>query len=143
MEIETGILFFGGAALCVLIAVLLLKRKRPSEKNEQAEEELQGDQALYALGMNPISDKPILYSLTTCPHCKNTRSFLDAEHVPYISIFLDEYAGQQRTDLMEKVRTYNPRGSFPTIIMPNGKVIVGYRKQLLQEALAHVAGRTA
>ncbi len=119
------------------------KKKRSAKGEPEREEKGTGDQALYELGMNPISNKPILYSLTTCPHCKNTRNFLDAERVEYISIFLDEYTGKQRSDLMEKVREYNPRGSFPTIIMPNGKVIVGYRKQLLQEALGHDAGRTA
>lgn len=131
------------AAVGVMGAAFFAVKKRPTKEAATVEEAGQGDQALYKLGMNPISDKPILYSLTTCPHCKNTRNFLDAEHVDYISIFLDEYTGQQRADLMEKVRAYNPRGSFPTIIMPNGQVIVGYRKQLLQEALGHVAGRTA
>ena len=93
--------------------------------------------------MNPISEKPIMYALTTCQHCKNTRKFLDANNVDYIVIYLDEYSGSQRSDLMEKVRTYNPRGTFPTILVPGGKVIVGFRKQLMQEALIHDAGTTA
>jgi hypothetical protein len=36
---------------------------------------------------------------------------------------------------MEKVRKYNPRGTFPVVLMPNGKVIVGFRKTLLEEAM--------
>ena len=135
------------AAIVVLaiIAVLVLRKKNASESDADNPKDgkVQGDQELYALGMNPVSPKPIMYALTTCQHCKNTRKFLDANNVDYIVIYLDEYSGSQRSDLMEKVRTYNPRGTFPTILVPGGKVIVGFRKQLMQEALLHDAGTTA
>ncbi len=129
----------------VLIAVLVLRKKTPSDEKsgKTKDEKPQGDQKLYALGMNPVSEKPIMYALTTCQHCKNTRKFLDANNVDYIVIYLDEYSGSQRSDLMEKVRTYNPRGTFPTILVPGGKVIVGFRKQLMQEVLIHDTGTTA
>ena len=122
-----------------IIAVLILSRKKSSDSSAGTpqQDEIKGDQELYQLGMNPISEKPIMYALTTCQHCKNTRKFLDANNVDYIVIYLDEYAGSQRSNLMEKVRTYNPRGTFPTILVPGGKVIVGFRKQLMQEALIH------
>lgn len=129
-------------ALITVVALKNSKHVKNTEKN-QSKEEKQGDQQLYALGMNPISEKPVMYALTTCQHCKNTRKFLDANNVDYIVIYLDDYSGSQRSDLMEKVRTYNPRGTFPTILVPGGKVIVGYRKQLMQEALLHDAGTTA
>ena len=135
------------AAVVVIavIAVLFLKKKngKGSDTDDSNNNAPQGDPELYALGMNPISDKPIMYALTTCQHCKNTRKFLDANKVDYIIIYLDEYSGSQRSDLMEKVRTYNPRGTFPTILVPGGKVIVGFRKQLMQEALIHDSGTTA
>ena len=129
----------------VIAAALFLRKKSSSESGSDArqKDEVKGDQELYQLGMNPISEKPIMYALTTCQHCKNTRKFLDANNVDYIVIYLDEYAGSQRSDLMEKVRTYNPRGTFPTILVPGGKVIVGFRKQLMQEALIDDAGTTA
>ncbi len=143
---STVALIAAAVVVIVLIAVLVLRRKKTSEPGSdkpKKEEEVKGDQELYQLGMNPISEKPIMYALTTCQHCKNTRKFLDANHVDYIVIYLDEYAGSQRSDLMEKVRTYNPRGTFPTILVPGGKVIVGFRKQLMQEALIHDSGTTA
>ncbi len=141
---DTTYVFIAVIAACILAAAVAMARKKPKEEDTAANpEEQQGDQELYQLGMTPISDKPIMYALTTCLHCKNTRKYLDEEHVEYISIFVDEYVGKQRSDLMDKVRMYNPRATFPTIVMPNGKVIVGYRKQLLQEALSNAAGRTA
>ncbi|WP_162274982.1 glutaredoxin family protein [Mailhella massiliensis] len=141
---NSSIAIIAAIAVVAVIAVLFLRKKNAPVKEEAPEEKgPQGDPELYALGMNPISEKPIMYALTTCQHCKNTRKFLDANNVDYIVIYLDEYSGSQRSDLMEKVRTYNPRGTFPTILVPGGKVIVGFRKQLMQEALIHDAGTTA
>ena len=140
---NSSIAILAAVVVIAVIAVLVLKKKNPSTTSDVKEAEPQGDPALYALGMNPISEKPIMYALTTCQHCKNTRKFLDANNVDYIVIYLDEYSGSQRSELMEKVRTYNPRGTFPTIIVPGGKVIIGFRKQLMQEALIHDAGTAA
>ena len=142
---NSSIAIIAAIAVIAVIAVLFLRKKNvPAQDKEKPEEKgPQGDPELYALGMNPISEKPIMYALTTCQHCKNTRKFLDANNVDYTVIYLDEYSGSQRSDLMEKVRTYNPRGTFPTILVPGGKVIVGFRKQLMQEALIHDYGTTA
>ena len=140
---NSSIVILAAVVVIAVIAVFFLKKRDASPKSETQEAEHQGDPELYALGMNPISEKPIMYALTTCQHCKNTRKFLDANKVDYIIIYLDEYSGSQRSDLMEKVRTYNPRGTFPTILVPGGKVIIGFRKQLMQEALLHDAGTAA
>ena len=140
---NSSIVILAAVVVIAVIAVFFLKKKDASPKSETQEAERKGDPELYALGMNPISEKPIMYALTTCQHCKNTRKFLDANKVDYIIIYLDEYSGSQRSDLMEKVRTYNPRGTFPTILVPGGKVIIGFRKQLMQEALLHDAGTAA
>ena len=140
---NSSIAILAAVVVIAVIAVLILKKKATSPASEAKEPERQGDPALFALGMNPISEKPIMYALTTCQHCKNTRKFLDANNVDYTVIYLDEYSGSQRSELMEKVRTYNPRGTFPTIVVPGGKVIIGFRKQLMQEALLHDAGTAA
>ncbi len=76
-----------------------------------------------------------LYALTTCRHCKKTKEFLDANNIPYTIIYVDEFEGDRRKELMDKVREYNPRGSFPTIRLTDGRIIVGYRENLLREAL--------
>ncbi len=113
-----------------------------SKTGKDKKNEPEGDQELYRLGMDHVSEDPIMYALTTCQHCRNTRKFLDESNVKYTCIYLDQFNSVQRHELMETVRTYNPRGTFPTILFPNGKVIVGYRRQLLQEALDG-SGKTA
>ncbi len=138
---NTVIYIAAGVIAVAIVAVIVLKKGKDAPKPAPAEDS--GDPELYALGMNPISDKPVMYALTTCQHCKNTLRFLNEKGVEPIVIYLDEFNGSRRSDLMEKVRTYNPRGTFPVVIVPGGKVVVGYRKQLLQEALFDDAGRTA
>ena len=127
-----------GVFILLLTAVLVMKKgKAATEDPEERTEKMEcGDPELYALGMNPVSDKPIMYALTTCLHCKNTKKFLEENKFEVIVIHLDDYCDSDRSDLMEKVRKYNPRGTFPVVLMPNGKVIVGFRKVLLQEAMS-------
>ena len=127
-----------GVFILLLTAVLVMKKgKAATEEPEERTEKMEcGDPELYALGMNPVSDKPIMYALTTCLHCKNTKKFLEENKFDVIVIHLDDYCDSDRSDLMEKVRKYNPRGTFPVVLMPNGKVIVGFRKVLLQEAMS-------
>jgi glutaredoxin-like protein NrdH len=126
-----------GILVLILVAVMVMKKGKtaPVEPAEEKEQRECGDPMLYELGMNPVSDKPIMYALTTCLHCKNTKKFLEENHFEVTVIHLDDYCDAQRAELMEKVRTYNPRGTFPVVLMPNGKVIVGFRKTLLEEAM--------
>ena len=126
-----------GVLVLVLVAIMAMKKGKtaPAEPAEEKEQRECGDPMLYELGMNPVSDKPIMYALTTCLHCKNTKKFLDENHYDVTVIHLDDYCDAQRAELMEKVRKYNPRGTFPVVLMPNGKVIVGFRKTLLEEAM--------
>ena len=122
----------------ILIAVMVMKKGKaaPEEPEDSTGKKECGDPELYELGMNPVSDKPIMYALTTCLHCKNTKKFLEENHYEVTVIHLDDYCDSQRSNLMEKVRKYNPRGTFPVVLMPNGKVIVGFRKLLLEEAMS-------
>ena len=151
-----NILFIVTALAVVVVASLWIIKSRkkepanettmetwiPRESTAKKGSEPQGDPALYELGINHVSDKPIMYALTTCQHCRNTRKFLDERDAAYTCIYLDTFPHAQRDELMEIVRTYNPRGTFPTILLPNGKVIVGYRRHLLEEAF-NDTGKTA
>lgn len=99
--------------------------------------------ALYELGLHPGDDgTPLMYALETCRHCRKTREFLDENNVTYHLLYVDQFSGEARTSLMDKVRSYNPRGSFPTVVLPGGKTVVGFREQLLREALLHDSGST-
>ena len=75
-----------------------------------------------------------LYTLSTCSHCKNTKQFLNNLAVRYDFIDVDLLQGEERTDMIEEVKKYNPNTSFPTILIGN-RVIVGFKENEIREAL--------
>lgn len=82
-----------------------------------------------------MSDKWIkIYSLSTCSHCKSTKKFLDDCTVMYDVVDVDLLEGEERKAILEDVKKFNPKCSFPTIIIGE-IVIVGYREEEIKEAL--------
>ena len=75
-----------------------------------------------------------MYTLSTCSHCKSTKKFLDDCKVKYEATDVDLLDGEERAAILEDVKKWNPRCSFPTIIIGD-KVIIGYREDEIKEAL--------
>ena len=79
--------------------------------------------------------KPVrMYTLSTCSHCKATKTFLNDCAVEYDFTDVDLLHGEERAAILEDVKRWNPRCSFPTIIIGD-KVIVGYKEDEIKEAL--------
>ncbi len=82
-----------------------------------------------------MSEKPIkLYSLSTCSHCKSTKKLLNDCTVLYEFVDVDLLEGEERQAILEDVKKFNPKCSFPTIIIGD-KVIVGFKEEEIREAL--------
>ncbi len=75
-----------------------------------------------------------VYSLSTCSHCKTTKKLLNDCTIKYEFVDVDLLEGDERKAILEDVRKFNPRCSFPTIIIGD-KVIVGHREKEIKEAL--------
>jgi len=75
-----------------------------------------------------------LYALSTCIHCRNTKEYLDGCGVKYDCVDVDKLEGDERKEILEEIRKVNPHCSFPTLIIED-KVIVGFRKEEIKEAL--------
>ena len=75
-----------------------------------------------------------IYTLSTCSHCKATKRFLTECGVKYEFTDVDLLDGEERKAILEDVRKFNPRCSFPTIIIGD-KVIVGFKEEEIREAL--------
>ena len=75
-----------------------------------------------------------MYTLSTCSHCKATKKYLDDCKVKYEATDVDLLDGEERTAILEDLKKWNPRCSFPTIIIGE-KVIIGYREDEIKEAL--------
>ena len=82
-----------------------------------------------------MTDTPVkLYSLSTCSHCKSTKKFLSDCTVMYDFVDVDLLEGEERKAILEDVKKFNPKCSFPTIIIGD-KVIVGFKEDEIREAL--------
>ena len=75
-----------------------------------------------------------IYSLSTCSHCKATKKLLGDCTVKYEFVDVDLLEGDERKAIIEDVKKFNPRCSFPTIIIGE-KVIVGFKEKEIREAL--------
>ena len=80
-------------------------------------------------------DKTIkIYTLSTCGHCRTTKKFLDDCKVQYEFEDVDLLKGEERVAILEDIKQFNPRCSFPTIIIGD-KVIVGFKEDEIREAI--------
>jgi len=75
-----------------------------------------------------------MYTLSTCSHCKATKKLLNDCAVKYEFTDVDLLSGEEKAAVMADVRKFNPRCSFPTIIIGD-KVIVGFDETAIKEAL--------
>ncbi len=75
-----------------------------------------------------------IFSLSTCSHCRATKKFIDGCTIKYEFINVDLLKGDERKAIIDDVKKFNPRCSFPTIIIGE-KVIVGFKEKEIKEAL--------
>jgi glutaredoxin-like protein NrdH len=77
----------------------------------------------------------VFYGLSTCIWCKRTRQFLEDQGVNFDYVYVDLLQGQERKDVLDQIRRWNPKTSFPTIVMDDAKCVVGYRPDEIMEVL--------
>ncbi len=75
-----------------------------------------------------------LYALSTCIHCRDTKDFLNKCGIDYDCVDVDKLQGDDRRRLIEEIKENNPACAFP-MIMIGAKVIIGFRKDEIKEAL--------
>jgi len=79
--------------------------------------------------------KIILYALSTCIWCKKTKNFLDDLGVEYNFIYVDYLEGDEKEKTKKEIMKWNPRCSFPTIVINDKVCIVGFKEDKIKEAL--------
>jgi len=79
--------------------------------------------------------KIMLYALSTCGWCAKTKELLRQMGVEFDYAYVDLLEGKEQDDVMNVVEKFNPNGSFPTLVIDNNKVIIGFREQVIREAL--------
>ena len=79
-------------------------------------------------------DSVTIYSLSTCSHCRATKKFLSECTIKYEFIDVDLLKGEERKAILADVKKFNPKCSFPTIIIGE-KVVIGFKEGEIKEAL--------
>jgi glutaredoxin-like protein NrdH len=77
----------------------------------------------------------MLYALSTCGWCQRTRKLMEELGVEYDYEYVDQLVGEEREKAVQEVKVWNPACSFPTLVIDNEKCIVGFREDLIREAL--------
>lgn len=79
--------------------------------------------------------KITLFALSTCVWCKKTKQFLSDLGVEYDYVFVDHLTGQDKDETVKEVEKWNPRCSFPTLVINDNICIVGFKEDEIKEAL--------
>ena len=79
--------------------------------------------------------KIMLYALSTCGWCRKTKEFLNSLGVEYSYIYVDLLEEKDSLNTMNKIKHWNPRCSFPTVVINDKTCIVGFKEEDIKEAL--------
>lgn len=78
----------------------------------------------------------MLYALSTCQWCSKTKELLKELGVEFEYQYVDLLEGKEQDDAMTALEQFNPRGSFPTLVIDGKRTIVGYREDEIRGAFA-------
>ena len=76
-----------------------------------------------------------LYALSTCGWCRKARTLLEENNVEYELIYVDLLEKDEKDKVLEEVRKWNPRTSFPTLVVNNSESVAGFKEERMRELL--------
>ena len=79
--------------------------------------------------------KVMLYALSTCGWCRKTKKLFDSLGIEYHYIDVDLVEDEEKESLRKEIMRWNPRGSFPTIVVNDQICIVGYDEKKINEVI--------
>ncbi len=75
------------------------------------------------------------YGISTCIWCRKTRQFLEEKQVSFDFFYVDLLDAEERDAIKDEVRKWNPKVSFPTLVIDEETEIVGYKTDRIIEVL--------
>ena len=79
--------------------------------------------------------KVTIFALSTCVWCKLTKQFLSDNDLAYEFVDVDLLDENDKSTVHETILSKGGSLSYPTTIVDDKKVITGFRKDQLKEAL--------
>ncbi len=75
------------------------------------------------------------YGLSTCIWCRKTRQFLEDESVAFDFVYVDLLESDERESVKDEIRKWNPRVSFPTVVIDDAQCVIGFKADELKQVL--------
>jgi glutaredoxin len=77
----------------------------------------------------------MLYALSTCGWCKKTKGLLQDLNVEFYYTDVDLLKGAERTEAIETLKKWNPRCSFPSLVLNDNQCIIGFDEAKIKDVL--------
>lgn len=81
--------------------------------------------------------KIVLYALSTCVWCKKTKRLLNNLGVAYDYIDVDLLDESEKDKIKKEIMRWNPRTSFPTIVIDDNKCVVGFDEKKIKQEIGN------
>jgi glutaredoxin len=78
-------------------------------------------------------DDIFLFALSTCGWCMKTKKLLNSLGIEYNYIDVDLAEDNIKEEVIREFNRWNPRQSFPTIVINNKRSIIGYNEDKIKE----------
>jgi len=75
-----------------------------------------------------------LFSLSSCPVCKQVRKFLEDNRTPFTLVEVDTLESGEQWLMTKKLKEHNPQATYPTVVIE--EVIRGFDLELLKKKLS-------
>jgi glutaredoxin len=81
--------------------------------------------------------KIVLYALSTCVWCRKTKRLLNELGLAYEYVDVDRLELKQRKVALHELRRWNPKLSYPTLVIDDRRAIVGLKEDEIRKAFDH------
>jgi glutaredoxin len=81
-------------------------------------------------------NKVFLYTLSTCGWCKKTKAYLKENEIAFEYLDLDKCTKEEQREAISVLKKKNIPVAFPVIMINDDKIISGFRKNDIAEALS-------
>ena len=82
----------------------------------------------------------VIYTLSTCPHCREAKEYLKQNNIPFIDREIDTNVEHMATlmNIYDSIGVPDQNRGVPFIVIDNRIRIQGFNKQKLQDALKEI-----
>lgn len=79
----------------------------------------------------------VLYALSTCGWCRKTKRLLDKMGIEYSYVDVDLLEDKEEDMVMKEIERWNPKCSFPTVVVNDEECIVGFNEKKIKKAVGY------